>query len=67
LIETLGHKDKQIGNIQEMKMKEEQYITKINDLTRLYEDKSITLNNFIEKYNKLEKEYDRVLYINTVR
>ena len=60
LIETLSQKEKQMGNIQEMKAKEEQYILKISELSRLYEEKSITLNNFIDKYNKMEKEYERV-------
>ncbi len=54
LIETMGLKEKQ--QIQETKMKEEQYINKINDLTRMNEDKSQTVNNLIEKCNKMEQE-----------
>jgi hypothetical protein len=50
----MGVKEKQ--QIQETKIKEEQYIIKINELTRMNEEKSLTLNNFIEKYNKIEQE-----------
>jgi hypothetical protein len=49
-------KDKIILTIHEMKMKEEQYIFKINELQKQLDEKSITMKDLFERCEKAEKE-----------
>ena len=45
-----------------MKMKEEQYLIKINELQKMLEEKTNTIKELQEKYEKIEKELS-IVYI----
>jgi hypothetical protein len=62
LNETLAAKDKLLLNLQfEMKGKEDQFIYRIAELQKLCDDKTNSIKELLEKYERLEKEFNEVV------
>jgi hypothetical protein len=55
-VDSIAQKDKMILTVQDMKLREEQYIFKINELQKRIDDKKITIRDLIVKCEKSEKE-----------
>jgi hypothetical protein len=64
LNETIAAKDKLLLNLQfDLKGKEDKFSYRISEFQKLLDEKTNNMKELIERYEKLEKEYNEVSYI----
>jgi hypothetical protein len=63
LQDTISSKDKFILNLQfELKGKEDQFIYRIGELQKLFDEKSGSMKELLDKHERLEKEYTEAVF-----